>query len=360
MKRFLLRGGLFVLLPLVVLEVAVRVLTLGPLAGVDRLHDVYDAQAGQLARGDTINHVFVGTSRVASAIRPKAFAQEMNTHAQSAAEPATPAVAVRAARGFSTLAVHAEGIETLLRTRPEAMQGAVVYVEAPAGLVEPQTWSMRWTRSEWPELLSPYLTAGDTPRYWSVSGDPVSTKTRVTAAAPLYLVRFWSSIRRKVSEDVGKLFQQPQTKNTDVDLNDAAGIRTDSAGVALVRKKIVPEMRGWAHVEHDRPPIDWDESVFARLVERVQASGGSVVVYDMPISTPARAVIDSNAVLQRDRAALNDWLSQHGVTFVTANFEYSDDDFPDLSHLRNSRAAEFSRALARSASTRSIAAQSHP
>lgn len=357
MKRFLLRGGLFVLLPLAVLEVAVRVLTLGPLAGVDRLHDVYDAQAAQLARADTVNHVFVGTSRVASAIRPKAFAQEMNVQVQSGD---APAAAVRAARGFSTLAVHAEGIEALLRSRPEAMRRAVVYVEAPAGLAEPQTWSMRWTRSEWPELLSPYLSAGDAPHYWSVSGDPVSTKTRVTAAAPLYVVRFWSSIRRKVSEEVGRLFQPPRDTGPDVDLNDAAGIRTDSAGVALVRKKIVPEMRGWAHVENDRPPVDWDESVLARLVERVRSHGGSVVLYDMPISTPARAVIDSSAVLQRDRTALHDWLSTHGVPLIKARFEYSDDDFPDLSHLRASRAAEFSRSLARSASTRSLATRTTP
>ena len=148
-------------------------------------------------------------------------------------------------------------------------------------------------------------------------------------------------------EELGGLFRGSGSQENDIDLDAAAGIRTDSAGVALVRKKIVPEMRGWTHVERDRDPINWDRSVLASLVDDIRSHGGSVVLYDMPISTSAQSVIDSNRTLKRDRTALHEWLTQNNIPLVTADLAYDDTDFPDLSHLRSSRAVEFSRSLAR-------------
>ena len=345
MKRLIRNGGLFVLLPLLILEVALRLLAAGgPVTGVHRLHDVYDHLEHRLATGDTTNYLFVGTSRVGAAIRPDTFETAIRM------ETGQPGEAMRAARGFSTLAMHLEGIEYLIDQRPQAFRGSTVFVEAPAGLVEPQMWSGRLARPQFPQLLSPHLSLAELSRMWWTSDDPMVIKTRVTLSRVFVTVRYGSSLRKKAKSLVSALtapLTPTDAPNTSpVDLQDAAGVRTDSAGVALTRRKIIPEMRGWSHIDYDRAPMDWDRSVLATLVGAVREAGGNVVVYTMPLSTPARRVIEDSDLLRQDRNRLSAWLTDHGVPFLEVDFPHTNADFPDLSHLRASRSGPYTQQIA--------------
>jgi hypothetical protein len=298
-----------------------------------------------MATGDTTQYLFVGTSRVGAAIRPDTFEAVIQDQTDSSV------MALRAARGFSTLAMHLEGIEYLIDQCSEAFQGSTVFVEAPAGLVEPQTWDGRWVRPQFPELFSPHLSATDLARFWWRADDPLEVKAQVTLSRFLVTARYGSALRRKTDRLVGSIAEpftptdSPDTSQ--VDLQDAAGVRTDSAGVALTRKKIIPEMRGWTHMDYDRGPVDWDRSVLATLVETVRAAGGNVVVYTMPLSDPARRVIEDSDLLRQDRKRLHTWLARHDVPFLRVNFPHTNADFPDLSHLHASRSGPYTRKIAR-------------
>ncbi|WP_162892237.1 SGNH/GDSL hydrolase family protein [Salinibacter ruber] len=229
------------------------------------------------------------------------------------------------------------------------MKHSLVFVEAPVGLVEPQKWTGRWARPEWPTLLSSNLSVAEIVSLWWRADDPVWNKAVISAASFSDLVRYGPVIRNKVHSWMSSLIQvHSEAPDGNIEsLPEGAGIRTDSAGVALAREKIIPSMRKWAHVDYERSSLQWKESVLASLVETVRAHGGEVVLYTMPVSTPSKSVIEKSQMLRAERDRLKDWAETRGIPFLNVDFPYSNEDFPDLAHLRSSEALAFSRRLAR-------------
>lgn len=359
MKKFFTRAGLFIFLPLLVAELSLRLLTIfGPMTGTDRLYNVYDHLAPRLTSPDTVNCLFVGTSRIQAAIAPHRFTRAVDS------SRATPITTLRASRGYSTLLMHYEGVKHLIDQRPEAMRGSLVFVEAPAGLAEPQTWTSRWARPEWPTLLSSHLSLPDLALFWWKGEDTLSTKTMITASQFLETTRYGTVMRSKIRQLSGSLLSalpsweehseekrndasgEASRQRTETDIQKGAGIRTDSAGIALARQKIIPSMEKWAHVDYKRSPVNWEESILASMVETVRQHGGEVILYTMPLSSPAQSVIEESSVLQQERRRLQRWANHRSVPFLHVDFPHSDADFPDLAHLRRSKASTYTQQLA--------------
>jgi hypothetical protein len=348
MRSFIIRGGLFIAIPLLVVELSLRVFTAtGPMKGVDRLYNVYNHLAPRLASPDTVNCLFVGTSRIQAAIVPDRFSQAVHDHSN------VPVKTLRASRGYSTLLMHYEGIKYLIDRRPEAMKGSYVFVEAASGLVEPQTWTSRWARPEWPTLLSSHLSLNELWSLWWSGEDRLKIKALITASQFLETARYGALVREKLRQKIASLLSpapQSQAEEDNAQIQKGAGIRTDSAGIALARKKIIPSMKKWAHVDYERPPVDspvdWSKSMLASVVETMRRHGGEVILYTMPLSSPAQSVIEESVQLRRERRRLKEWAKANSVPFLKVDFSHTDEDFPDLAHLRKSAAPEYTQKVA--------------
>jgi hypothetical protein len=93
------------------------------------------------------------------------------------------------------------------------------------------------------------------------------------------------------------------------------------------------------------PIREWRGTIPEDLARLVGAAGGHVVFLDLPLSEAFRDAYRST-VRRQDVALFARQARQWGACVVRPDFAYSDDDLPDLWHLRPERAAEYTRAVA--------------
>lgn len=94
------------------------------------------------------------------------------------------------------------------------------------------------------------------------------------------------------------------------------------------------------------PEEDVERTVLRSIVKLVPENGGRIVLYRMPISSVFRAPYVTELGKQAGETMARALVAWRVPTLVP-EIDTSDEDFPDLWHLRASRAAEFSRSLAR-------------
>ncbi len=328
----------FFLPPLVAVELTIRLLTPGPFAGVQRLMDYYQPVHTGPA---PIHYLFIGSSRVAAAVDVPTFRQALGD---------TTAILhiYNLGQGYSTLAEHYLALQSL----PDSLlQGTVLFVGlkhgVPPGDLFTDTWHGLWADPRWPLLLSPILSLQHLPAYWWQAGDAFRDKLTVTAGVFLHSVRYGRFIRGKVQTLINALphhFGRAHPSAIAASpLAARGGIRTDSIGIAEVRRKILEQMHAAHSLRPDSLIPDWDRTVFADLVRLMQRHGGRVVVFNVPLTSWHRL---TDRPTPEKMQAFRRWARRHDVLVLDIPTNYPDEAFPDLIHLANAYAPDFTWKLA--------------
>lgn len=297
-----------------------------------------------------VHVLFIGSSRVAASIDEKLFEEELLRYRPH------PARAINVGTGYSYLLQHYLGLRNVLRSHPEYLRGCAVFVEAADGLPEYSTVKGKdWYVDGRPELLTQVLKLGDFPKMW-VSAMSLDDKWylsfRWLTRGSVLFARGNGMARKTLTKATEKLIAAitaawpgMQTESQPPpDLTTAGGIRTDQEGIMLARRLSLEE----AHRElsDQRPLGKWTETVLGQIVFLVQQAGGRVVFYEMPLHS-VQATPRRTTVRMADVQSFHTQAAAWGTPFLTPNFSYTDDDFPDFWHLKRSRAREFTAALAK-------------
>lgn len=346
MQRLVLKAVVALVLLVAVAEGMTRWVLpqVGP--GMLDLEDFY-APARRTARRGSLTHITVGSSRVASAIQADTLGMVLRAAALPGRGGRAPGdvQAANAGKGYATIHLHYFGLRNLIAQYPESLEGVTVFVEAPAGLAIYNTWDGGWVGESWPTLIAPLLRARDLPGFLAESDNTLATKAYVTTAYFLHAARYLQYVRPRIEEAVNARFAPKKARSASrADLGTEGGVRADAEGVELTREQT--RRLGIEEFTNQEPWREWDRSVWANVVDMVRAHGGDVVFFEMPISSVARQAGDT-PVRREDKQAFDAWREANDLVLLqTPSFEYNDDDFPDLMHLRKSRSAEFSARLA--------------
>jgi hypothetical protein len=344
LRRFLRRAQ-WLILPLLVLGLADAFVR----HAVDRVPSWYGA-ADRLASTRPVQAVFVGSSRVQAAILPSAFERVL-------AERGRPGTtALNLGRGYSTDAEHYLGLRNLLAAHPDRLRGVTVFAEAPGGL----PWLTRWDNTPWamaaqPWMLVDLLQPADLPRFWLESGLDLETRVHLSLRVALRWLSLFNR-RERVREQFfdnllptlsrGKIPNFVIARTLGGDLQgpgEVTSIRHDPAALEVARK-LARDM-GERLGRNQAPIRDWRGTLPEALARLAQSAGGGLVFFEPPLS---EAFLQGyrTKVRQEDAALFALQAREWGACVVRPAFTYSDDDLPDLWHLRPERVAEFTRAVA--------------
>ncbi len=330
----------WVVIPLIVVVVAEGIARVGL-----RSYGPWYSQTGP------VDFVFIGSSRVASAIDENAFADVM------AAYVGHPVRVLNLGRGDSTAAEQALGLRALDQSMPRSARKYVLFIEAPGGLPDPLmqgTWKDPWVFPAAKGLIVRMLRGQDIGPMWS-SHMGFGTKLQLSVEWLLQrsdLVTYkdgWHDIiinksTTELSRGLGKVDPSlNDTSSQPANLRSAGGIRTDPAGVELAREEAIATKN--QDLSTQTAWGNWDGQIIADIVRRHEAEGGQVVFYDMPLSSYFQRTY-ATTTRAGDRAVFTKWEDQIGTPHVHPHFATSDADFPDLWHMSASLAPVFTRALA--------------
>jgi hypothetical protein len=309
----------------------------------------WDAVEQSLQPG-AVHFIFIGSSRVAASIDEKLFEEELSGHRPQ------PARAINVGTGYSYLLQHYLGLRNALRRHPGPLRGCVVFVETAGGLPEYSTADgSEWYFDGRPDLLIQVLRLEDFPTMW-VSTMPLDDKWHVSVRwltrGSLLLSRGHGVAVRVLAEASEWLGEKIVSVSPGVrgepprpaDLTTDGGVRTDQAGIALARRFALENAR--RESSDQRPLGKWTETVLGRIVFLVRQAGGQVVFYEMPLHS-VQAAPRRTAIRMDDAAAFRAQAAAWGTPFLLPEFSFTDEDFPDLWHLKRSRARAFTVALAK-------------
>lgn len=271
--------------------------------------------------------LFIGSSRVSAAIDVRRFSTATGTPED---------LTLNVGQGFSTVTAHALGIRRL--SERGLLRGTTVFMEAPQGVVDTSTWTTPWYQIEGAHFLMSVIEGRDLPGLWRSTQ---SVEEKLGASGRWLLSPSWIAVYR---EDVrvralartyalaGLSAAPPPDDQRGVrrDVDDMSRIRAAAIGVGL-------------DIAQMPPVADWSSTVVAWIVRRVQESGGQVVFYHMPMSTPMAI---GSATVQQNARTLAAQAMRWNVPVLKADVAFVDADFPDLWHLSVPASARFTDALA--------------
>jgi len=316
----------------------------------DRLPTWYGA-AEQIASEAPIGAVFVGSSRIQAAVVPRQFADALGTKWTPDRQ------ALNLARGYSTEAEHFLGLRNLIDKYPAALRGVYVFAEAPGGLPFRAGWAdTPWAFAEQPWMLVDLLKPSDLPVFWKAPGLDVEQRLHVALRSMVRSARVFNRrerVRQQWLEQVlpqlaaGRLPDLQPNLQVGYDLQgpgNASSIRVDPAAVAQARASAV-EVAGL--LERQQAPMrNWNDSIQEALARLVRQHGGQVVFLAPPLSEPFQRIYRT-AVRQEDIAYFARQAAEWGSCVVRPDFTYTDEDLPDLWHLKPELAPAYTQALAR-------------
>jgi hypothetical protein len=310
------------------------------------------AAADEIARSHRIGAIFIGSSRVQAAVEPAQFA--------AALEPdlLTGRQVLNLGRGYSTEAEHYLGLRNLMERHSEAMQGVHVFAEAPGGLPYRVTWAGdAWAFSEQPWMLVDLLRPSDLPAFWQAPGLGIDERLHITLRSLLRSARLFNR-RERVREQwlqhvlpqlaSGRLPDLRPAVSVGYDLQgpgDGSSIRVDPEAVAQARASAV-DFAGAIERAAQAPTGDWRGTIQDEMSQLVRRHGGRLVYFEPPLSEVFEQPYRTE-IRRQDITAFADQARAWGGCVIRPEFTYTDEDFPDLWHLRPSLVPEFSAALAR-------------
>jgi len=278
--------------------------------------------------------LLVGTSRVAAGVDASAFDQELSSAL------GVPFRSLNLGMGYTSMASYYFALKAIRERKPEALRGTIVLVEAPKGLPEYATWDGDWIVADGTEPLARYLGPGDLPKFVSRSPTPLVHKAAIVARVLLGYRESYSRLRGHLVNELTSVLEPP----SGTDLSAAGGIRADSAGIRTVRAAAIEVAK--AAAADTTPWVGYGSSILKEIVDLVQASGGRVVFFDMPISDVQAAGRTTPRRL-REAVLFEGEAKAWGTPILRTDFASTDADYPDYWHLSSRRSAELGRLLGR-------------
>lgn len=343
-RNLLLWVGIPVAL-LVTLEIAARRID----AGSDARVNWYEGAMDRLAEG-RLDFIFIGSSRTASGIRPDAWEAEIEqaTHRD--------VTCLNLGRAFAGPVANAFGLRELTRRYPEQMRSCTVFIETSAGLPGlPGGWDESWFYEGNTQLIVDYMGRDDLTRFLRTPQHRFEDKIGVLAryvARGSALVRTRRRLQQAIEwhglqavKSVASRLGAREEQSESVDLPQNRQLRVDAGGVRLQRELVRDRLRP-EELEKQTPLAPWERRVICEAAADLRRHGVAVVFHDVPV--PAYLwTVDSTPTRLADREAFDRWMRENGISEVKSDLTVTDEDFPDLSHLRGSRVEEYTRALAR-------------
>lgn len=297
----------------------------------------------------SLDFVFIGSSRVGGSIDVGTFEHGLSQRLNQ------PVKAVNLGHGWSYLLQNYLWLRNLHRERPELLRGAIVVAEAPGGApaFECQRWHDRWFEPGMEYQLISLLRAEDLPRMWA-SGMTLSEKFGLSfgllgrpsefilrRAAVGHFLR--SRAEAAAIACLASLVKSPPAEAAPQleDLPKNLGIRTDAEAVERNRR-LATMITG--HLSQADPPAAPEERIINDLARLLQETGGRLVFF----VTPQHSLYVTRYQAeewQARRRAFAARMEQWDAPILSVDFHAPDEDFPDIVHLRQSRAADFTSAL---------------
>jgi hypothetical protein len=310
---------------------------------VDRVPTWYRAGARIGAR-EPLRALFVGSSRVQSAITSRAFDDVLAARGRGGGR------SLNFGRGGTTPAEHYLGLRLVLEGNPHHLRGVVVFIEAPGGLSGQTFWDVHpWAFEDHPGLLVELIRFGDLPRFLASRGLGRTTRAHVfcrTLLRPIALVHRRERLRERWGLE-GATPRPPSEPVLGADLagpGPASSVRIDPASFAAPRRLADELSAGW--LRDQVPYRPWAGSVQEDTVRLVRAHGGQVVFFDVP-QGETLARVNRTPMRLADAAAFAAQVRRWGACLVRPAFPTTEDDFPDVWHLRPESSPAYSAALAR-------------
>jgi hypothetical protein len=297
-----------------------------------------------------VNAVFIGVSRTEAAIDTDAFDTRVRDisghefHSMNLGHPSR------------TLAVHYYGLKKLFGKYPNLFKGCTVLLEAPFGLPESRKWTDNWSDPGYEKLLVPLLTKADYNRM--LESSVLTSDDRMNYRSLWYeqkssLIYYRKLIRKqlvtKYDHQFLRLFRKIHSVSNPangrkLDIKSDGSIRIDEDAAAVGLEKAKSWLKGDGKMP--QPVGDWHTTILNDLNSLVEANGGRLVFFQMPMNS-VFALGYNNPIKDQDRQTFNDAMKSWKSQILTAkDFTYTDEDFPDTWHLSKQRSSEFSSRLA--------------
>ena len=284
-------------------------------------------------------YIFIGSSRVYSIIT--------DDFIQTLGESESSVTVLNMAAGSSTLMEHYFGIRRIADARPDGLKGMVVFLEAPAGAPELETWQTNWFNPDSPELLLNTLCFSDLRSFLAHSDSDLGEKMTIVIGMLSKTIANRGNGSMLVPQ-IKYIAQKIQTRISPKksDLSSSGGIRTDEAGIQNSRSLAVNYAARALSNQQILSLKSDDKPVLKDLNDLVLARGGKLILFKMPLSS-VLSQIQNSAIgrenLNTAHALLKDW----SIPLLYPDFRSKDDnDFPDYWHLRHSLSSEFTQSLA--------------
>ena len=256
----------------------------------------------------------------------------------------------------ASLAHHYLGLSSTLKSSPDAVKGSIVLIEALFGIADTFRWQDDWVGSV--QLAGPFLQPHDLLKVINSSADWM-TKAQMALCSffkSTLLVQRLNTLVSQRGEQLVRtgivdlrriIFPNRPIMNSEVAIHSADGlIRTDSAGVRHHREFILRVSSSREkEVQQNKPVENWEATVAHELVQLIRKAGGTPVFFETYSSSHMLKPY-LYPTPREDKATFLRALQRWNVPLITTEMKYTDDDFPDYSHLNLSRAGEYSRLVA--------------
>jgi hypothetical protein len=316
---------------------------------VDRVPTWYRGGA-RIGEREPLRALFVGSSRVQSAIAPRAFDEALAARGRGGGR------SLNFGRGGTTPAEHYLGLRLLLEGNPDHLRDVVVFIEAPGGLSGQTFWdSHPWAFEDHPGLLVDLIRFRDLPRFVASRGLKRNTRAHVvlrTLLRPAALVHRRERLRERWGLDglLSPATPRPPSRPSDAVLGadlegpgPASSVPMDPARFGAPRRLADELSAKWLR---DQVPFrPWAGSIQEDTVRLVRAHGGQVVFFDVPQGETLER-INRTPMRRADAAVFAEQVRLWDACLVRPAFPTTESDFPDVWHLHPSRAPGYSVALA--------------
>jgi hypothetical protein len=280
--------------------------------------------------------IFIGSSRMAAAILPDVFKNDSDQ------------VVINVGRGYSTAVIHYKALTQILQQDNNALKNCKVIIEAPGGVCYIEDGS-RWFYDEDPHLIVPYLKTTDIVEYVFKNKNSLVNKLDLTL---LYTFAAWRDCfyeREQIQiytdyhlkrMDARFLSASEQHKKSE-DIAARGGTKTDSATIKIARKLAYQARKQDISEQKLLTMEELENSMISKICSLIRKNGGQVYLLDMPESSVLQSIYET-PIAKENKKLFDQWLTVNKIPLIITPFVYTDADFPDNFHLRESRAEEFS------------------
>ena len=324
MKKFLLKLSVFLLIPLLVVEASLH------LAGKDWYESHWYQAIEENRTGSEPSVLLIGTSRTAASIDAKQLSQFLSDKLKHSVK------VFNLGLGYSTLTEHYFGIKRLIEQR-KSLDNVVVLIECTRGFPLMDKWNGPWVHEEVPEMIMPLLNIGEIDKLWHQSSLPLLTKATITLGRYILCIRYFKRCRNAFESSPAKMLF-PRLYRKKYDIAEKGGIGANKMAVRLTRQRVKDDFKEGQ--QKTEPSFELNSGIlFCSLVDLCQSKGARVFIYVPPTSS-----VDTDNLfytkLATAKTDLSTYCRNKNIALVPVVMKLSDEDFPDLRHLGESRRAE--------------------